>query len=166
MEQKAPPPAAADQFGMAPPAPEAQQPSAAAGLSLAEGDMSFRDGEVSTARFYFERALDAGEAEAAERMAETFDPAFLTQGRLRSVHGDITAARFWYRRAIDLGVAEGQARLQYLDREAAAAGTAGQERGNRFGGQAAAPPDDGRADSGEMTFHQLLERILHPPRGG
>jgi hypothetical protein len=52
---------------------------------MAQGDASFADGEVSVARFYYQQAVDAGDAEGAVRMGETFDPAFLTLGRPRHV---------------------------------------------------------------------------------
>ena len=44
-----------------------------AGL-LARGDWLFATGDVASARLLYERAADAGEARAAVRLGETFDP--------------------------------------------------------------------------------------------
>jgi hypothetical protein len=87
-------------------------------FALAEGDARFADGNTRGARFFYQQAFDAGEAEGALRMGETFDPAFLPVDRLRLVQADPQVAAFWYRRAVALGAAEAKQRLDYLKIEA------------------------------------------------
>ena len=82
---------------------------------LARGDASLGTGDVASARLFYERAADSGEARAAVRLAETFDPFFLGRGRLRGVSGDLGRALFWYRRA--LGATEVERRLSTLETE-------------------------------------------------
>jgi hypothetical protein len=148
--------------GAVAPAPAANQAQAAARFALAQGNANFADGEVAVARFYYERAVDAGAAEAAVRIGETFDPIFLTEGRLRSVSADPEAARYWYLRARALGAAEATERLEYLDAEPATAHSTSERRSWQrraaAGGATLTPPS--------TTFHRLLERILHPFPGG
>lgn len=137
---------------------------AEAGVAIAHGDASFDDGEVSVARFYFERAVDAGDAEAAVRMGETFDPAFLTEGRARRERGDIAAARFWYRRAIEEGAADARERLDYLDTEVAVVRARKEPQRNVYHRRGMAVRQYERPDNPPgATFHQILEHILHPP---
>jgi hypothetical protein len=135
-----------------PASPEPRRPPLAATVAMAQGDTHFAAGEVSVARFYFELAADAGDAEAAVRMGETFDPTYLTLDRQRGARTDPEAARFWYRRAVILGAAEAKQRLDDLETGAVAGATANPR-------SAAAQRLD-RPD-----FHQLLERILHPYPG-
>ena len=104
----------------APPAPA--PPPAGARLSAAEiaallarGDNAFSSGDVASARLYYGRAADAGDAQAAVRLGETFDPAFLEHARLRSARGDLAMALSWYRRARDLGAAEAEVLLKSLE---------------------------------------------------
>src|SRR5271155_3776568 len=73
-----------------------------AGL-LARGDWLFATGDVASARLLYERAADAGDARAAVRLGETFDPAYLDGSHMRGLHGDPDMAVLWYRHARDLG---------------------------------------------------------------
>ena len=82
---------------------------------LARGDVLFSKGDVVAARLFYERAAYAGEGQAALRLAETFDPVFLDQARLRGARGDLSTALSWYRRARDLGVAEAEILLKSLE---------------------------------------------------
>ena len=85
-----------------------------AGL-LARGDWLFATGDVASARLLYERAADAGEARAAVRLGETFDPVYLDGSHLRGLHGDPNMAVFWYRHARDLGATEVASRLKKLE---------------------------------------------------
>jgi TPR repeat protein len=85
-----------------------------AGL-LARGDWLFATGDVASARLLFERAADAGEAQAALRLGETFDPVYLDDSHLRGLQGDPGAAVFWYRHARDLGATGVASRLKTLE---------------------------------------------------
>jgi len=82
---------------------------------LARGDWLFATGEVASARLLYERAADAGEARAAVRLGETFDPVYLHYSHLRSLRGDAGMAAFWYHRARDLGATGVASRLERLE---------------------------------------------------
>jgi hypothetical protein len=85
-----------------------------AGL-LARGDWLFATGNVASARLLYERAAGAGEARAAVRLGETFDPVYLNGSHLRGLHGDPEMAVFWYRHARDLGATGVASRLKKLE---------------------------------------------------
>jgi hypothetical protein len=157
-------PKAAAPVPAAPVAADRRLPAAA--VALGQGDARFRADEVAAARFYFERAFDAGDAEGAVRLGETFDPAFLDEGRLRRVRASPVAARFWYRRAADLGSAAAHQRLAFLDTEPATAPALDEAQRRRpdLSTAVAAGRDDQQHSPAAPTFHELLERILHPPR--
>jgi len=82
---------------------------------VAREDASSATGDVASARLLYEYAASSGEARAAVRLVETFDPVFLGRARLRSVSGDWATALFWYRRARDLGAPEVELRLKTLE---------------------------------------------------
>jgi TPR repeat protein len=82
---------------------------------VTRGDALFATGDVASARLLYEFAADSGEARAAVRLGETFDPVFLGNPRLRGVSGDLGMALFWYRRARDLGATEVELRLKALE---------------------------------------------------
>ena len=73
---------------------------------LTRGDALFRNGDIVSARLCYERAAEGGDAQAALRLGETFDPAFLARAHLNGFRSDPTAAARWYRRALELGAAE------------------------------------------------------------
>jgi hypothetical protein len=85
-----------------------------AGL-LARGDWMFAKGNIASARLLYERAADAGEARAAVRLGETFDPVYLDGSNLRGMKGDPDTAVFWYRHARDLGATGIVSRLKKLE---------------------------------------------------
>jgi len=82
---------------------------------LARGDWWFATGDVASARLFYERAAGVGEARAAVKLGETFDPAFLGRLNLRGVRADPGMAVFWYRRARDLGASDAASRLIGLE---------------------------------------------------
>jgi hypothetical protein len=82
---------------------------------LARGDVFLRAGDIASARLFYERAADAGDGQAALRMAATFDPAFLASAGLRNLRGDPAQARFWYHRALGLGASEAEFHLNSLE---------------------------------------------------
>ena len=81
---------------------------------LARGDTLLRQGDITSARLFYERAANAGDGQAALRLGATFDPAFRGWDVLRGTSSDASAARLWYRRARDLGEAEAGRRLKGL----------------------------------------------------
>jgi hypothetical protein len=155
------PPATAPSRGVpVPAAPTPKPESAAAKFALAQGDANLSAGEVSVARFYYLQAVDGGEATAAVRMGETFDPAFLTRRHLRRRYADPEAARFWYQRALALGVAEAKQLLEGDPAESEARPPARSERHRHRA--AATPRSDRHGCPPVTTFQQVLERVLHP----
>jgi TPR repeat protein len=81
---------------------------------LTRGDSLLGVRDVTSARLYYERAADAGDAQAALRLGETYDPAFLALARLNEVRGDPVVATRWYRRARELGNPEAEILLKSL----------------------------------------------------
>ena len=73
-----------------------------------------RLGDVSAARMLYQRAADDGVGVAALKLAEAYDPAFLTAHDLRGIKPDPIAAEAWYRRAQALGETEAIERLRSL----------------------------------------------------
>ena len=82
---------------------------------LARGDWMFATGNLASARLLYERAADAGEARAAVRLGETFDPVYLDGSNLRGMKGNPDTAVFWYRHARDLGATGIASRLKKLE---------------------------------------------------
>jgi len=80
---------------------------------LERGDGLFAVGDIASARLFYQRAAEAGDARAALRLGESYDPAFLERARLR-VQGDRTLAMFWYGRARDLGASEAEILLKAM----------------------------------------------------
>jgi TPR repeat protein len=83
---------------------------------VARGDGLFGTGDVVSARVFYERAAEAGNAAAALRLGETYDPSFLTRTRLKGVRGDPRAAIKWYKRAHDLGASEAEILVMGIER--------------------------------------------------
>ncbi len=111
--EPAKPPTVAPGSGAQPTPPVAARPAAAELAALvARGDEIFATGDVASARLFYERAADAGDAQAALRMGESFDPGFLDQAHVRGAKGDPATAIYWYRRARDLGSAEAEILLK------------------------------------------------------
>ena len=82
---------------------------------LARGDALFGTGDLTSARLFYERAADAGYGQAALRLGESYDPAFLASNRIPD-RGDTDLAARWYRRARELGVAVAESLLKALQR--------------------------------------------------
>lgn len=82
---------------------------------LARGDWLFATGDIASARLFYERAASVGEARAAVKLGETFDPASLRRLNLRGDRADPAMAMFWYRRARNLGASDAGSRLIRLE---------------------------------------------------
>jgi len=76
----------------------AQPPLSAAEVSglVKRGDYFVATGDITSARLFYERAIEAGNRSAAVRMAITFDPVFLDKVGIRPTVGDQREARAWY----------------------------------------------------------------------
>ena len=92
-------------------------PSAEIAALVSRGDGFLRAGDITSARLFYERAADAGNASAALRLGATFDPGFLSRAGIRGITGDPAQAASWYRRARELGDAAAADRLKGLDRQ-------------------------------------------------
>ena len=83
-------------------------------MLLTRGKDLLASGDLSSAQLLFRRAAEAGSAEAALKLASTYDPRYLAEHNAVGVMGDEEKARTWYQRAIDLGSAEARRRLADL----------------------------------------------------
>ena len=81
---------------------------------MARGDALFAQGDVVAARLFYEFAADAGNAQAALRLGQTYDPAFLAQAQLKGVRPDASVAASWYHKADKLGASEAAPMLRAL----------------------------------------------------
>lgn len=82
---------------------------------LARGREQLEIGNIVAARQYFRRAADAGLADGALQMGDTYDAAELGRRGVVGVRGDPAEARRWFEKARDLGaVAEATQRLERI----------------------------------------------------
>lgn len=81
---------------------------------ITKGHELLTEGDVATARLYYQRGVDAGLHEGALAMAASFDPAELARLGALGIRGDTQAARRWYERARELGAPEAAERLRRL----------------------------------------------------
>jgi TPR repeat protein len=84
---------------------------------LTRGDTLVVKGDIASARLFYERAAEAGDGQAALRLGESYDPAFLARAHLSGVRGDALAAARWYRRAHELGTTEAEILLRTISPE-------------------------------------------------
>jgi len=71
-------------------------------------------GDVTSARLFYERAANVPDAQAALRLGESYDPAFLAGARLNRTAGSVPLAAQWYQRAAELGAPEADTLLRAL----------------------------------------------------
>jgi colicin import membrane protein len=81
---------------------------------LARGRALLTTGDVTSARLFLERASNAGLADAAMELAETYDPATVTRFNVVGLAGDREQARAWYMRAQALGSSAAAERLKSI----------------------------------------------------
>jgi len=81
---------------------------------LQQGEAHLSLGDITGARMFFQKAANAGDANAAIALGRSFEPDFLANLKVKGMTPDIEAARRWYRRAIDLGSKEAFDRLERL----------------------------------------------------
>jgi hypothetical protein len=82
---------------------------------LDHGDSLLRNGDVASARLFYERAAGAGDGRAALRLGATFDPEFLGRLGLGKLQANPAEALSWYSRARDLGEADAKRRLNSIE---------------------------------------------------
>jgi hypothetical protein len=69
---------------------------------LRRGDTVLQQGDVLSARLYFEQAAEAGSGPGAIGAAKTYDPAFLATIGATGLGANVARAIKWYRMASDL----------------------------------------------------------------
>lgn len=84
----------------------------------ARGDSLLGANDIVSARLFYERAADAGDARAALRLGATFDPTFLAHAAFPGAHSDVKRALFWYSRARELGATDAVLWIKGLKLEA------------------------------------------------
>jgi hypothetical protein len=107
-------PAAAEPRGPVPDPSAAPQDRERAQRMMRKGDEQLEEGNVSAARLLYERAAEAGLAQAAMALAATFDAAEFARLKLRGVEANPNEARRWYERARQLGAAGAEERLRRI----------------------------------------------------
>jgi hypothetical protein len=80
---------------------------------LDHGDALLRNGDVASARLFYERG--AGDGRAALRLGATFDPEFLGRLGLGKLQANPAEAQSWYSRARDLGAVDAKRQLNGLE---------------------------------------------------
>jgi hypothetical protein len=73
---------------------------------LHHGDALLGNGDVASARLFYERAARAGDGRAALRLGATFDPEVLGHLGFGKLQANAAEARLWYSRARDLGAVD------------------------------------------------------------
>jgi hypothetical protein len=91
------------------------------GELIAHGRKMIEVGYLAGARGYFNRAAEAGSADAALALGDTYDPSFITEIGARGIRPDLNEARIWYERAKTLGSPVADERIAALAQAAEAA---------------------------------------------
>jgi TPR repeat protein len=82
--------------------PAARLSAADRALFARRGSELLATGDIASARLFFERAAEAGDAQSAFGMAITFDPVELARAGVRGLKSDQAKADYWYQRARSL----------------------------------------------------------------
>jgi hypothetical protein len=82
---------------------------------IAHGQKMIDVGYLPGARGYFQRAAEAGSADAAYALGTTYDPSFIRETGAQGIKGDVAVARAWYERARELGSQAAQEKLRELE---------------------------------------------------
>jgi TPR repeat protein len=96
----------------APPVQDANR--AQAERLVGRGDQYLAQGNMVVARQYYLRAADLGDAGAAFKLAETYDPNEIGRFNAVGIAANPTQARRWYQRAADLGAPDAERKLRRL----------------------------------------------------
>jgi hypothetical protein len=83
-------------------------------LLMKQGEQVIAAGDVVTARIVFQRAAEAGDADAAVVLGATYDPIVLAKLGVTGLGADVDKARTWYQKAESLGSVEATRRLAIL----------------------------------------------------
>jgi hypothetical protein len=83
-------------------------------LLMKQGEQFIAAGDVVTARIAFQRAAEAGDAQAAVALGATYDPTVLAKLGVVGISADIAKARSWYEKAEKRGSPDAKQRLELL----------------------------------------------------
>ena len=83
-------------------------------LFMKQGEQFIAAGDVVTTRIVFQRAAEAGDANAAMALGATYDPTVLAKLGVAGLGADVEKARTWYQKAESLGSTEATRRLAIL----------------------------------------------------
>ena len=81
---------------------------------MKQGEQFIAAGDVVTGRIVFQRAAEAGDANAAMALGATYDPTVLAKLGVAGLGADVEKARTWYQKAESLGSTEATRRLAIL----------------------------------------------------
>jgi hypothetical protein len=84
-------------------------------LLMKQGELFIAAGDVVTARIVFQRAAEAGDADAALALGATYDPIVLAYLGVAGLGANVEKARIWYQNAESLGSTEATRRLAILE---------------------------------------------------
>ncbi len=76
--------------------------------------MKIIEGDLASARLFYERAAEAGDARAALDLGNSFNPGFLDRLGVLGMRGNAVVAARWYRRAHVLGDPDAEKALRTL----------------------------------------------------
>ena len=83
-------------------------------IMVQRGEQLLAAGDIVSARLFFERVAQTGNAAAAYGLAETYDPVFLVEIGARGVLAEPATAVLWYQRAVTDGSTKAAQRLRRL----------------------------------------------------
>jgi hypothetical protein len=83
-------------------------------LLMRQGEQFIASGDVVTARILFQRAAEAGDADAAVALGATYDPIVFANLGVAGLGANVEKARIWYQKAESLGSTEATRRLAIL----------------------------------------------------
>ena len=81
---------------------------------VSRAESLLRQGDISAARLLLEPAVNAGGAQAAFLLAQTYDSGVLASRRVRGIAGDDTKARSLYTRAYQGGIVQARERINAM----------------------------------------------------
>ena len=111
-QRATPPPPPAPVVTPPVPSPPVPSPRSPAVIALVErGDTMMDLGDITAARLLYQRAAESGSGSAAMKLANTYDPGFISSHHVIGMKADRATAAIWYRKAVALGESKAEERL-------------------------------------------------------
>jgi hypothetical protein len=85
-----------------------------ASVAMTRGNEAMVQGDIITARRFYELAASHDLARAAAALGQTYDPVVLREKGVRGILANIDAAKRWYQKAIENGDSDARSRLHKL----------------------------------------------------